>query len=350
MKNSISISSIGQSWLFYILFVLLLGMYSCQEKPSPPKEIPVHGLAINANGRFQVIETGTWRTIVEQSDTYIEVSRLDYHPNGQKLAMGTSYRGKIYEMETENYTETATLLDVTGVFAMAYSPDGNSLAVGASNKHEPTGTYRTHLYVLGENPVDTIIGDIFDIAFHPDGSEVAIAGHGGHYGLQIWTVGPEYVRKFNFNNIKAWASAYSKDGSKLFVGAISGLYTLDATNDYNEIEAIQLDTVRLVAIAPSGEWLAIARGTFKKTLEFYRVENGLTPMATYTLPYAAQAFAFSPESTLLAVGYREDSMRLDFYQAPDWKVVYTHKLEGISGISSMAFKPSSEEPEILTGN
>jgi len=206
------------------------------------------------------------------------------------------------------------------VFAVAFSPDGRTLASG--NWGDSGGTVRlwnvtdpAHPQPLGQPPTSGSSGNAFSaVAFSPDGH--TLAGGGDDGTIRLWTVtDPAHPRPLGqalttSNGNIVYAVAFSPDGHTLASGNGDGTVRLWTVTDPAHPQPLgqpltdgTINAVSAVAFSPDGHTLASGNA------------DGITlwslPLTVLTSASAAvDAVAISPDGRTLASSGDDGTVRL----------------------------------------
>lgn len=170
-------------------------------------------------------------------------------PDSRRMATLVNSTVRIWDLETG--TSILTIPEYNGqISSMAVSPENNLLAMGDSNLHiwqvNPI-RFVTTLEVNGQQ--------IQDIAFRPDGRQVAVATDDGK--VQIWDV-PGRRKTREYSDDADWCRisqlAFSPDGARLATAGWCGIRIWDATTGKLEqkMKANDNDEARELAFSPDG--------------------------------------------------------------------------------------------------
>jgi serine/threonine-protein kinase len=227
-----------------------------------------------------------------------------------------------------------------GVRAVAFSPDGTTLAVGNF-----ANTSTSYLWDVATRQITaTLTGtghtQINAVAFSPDGTAVADGDFGGD--TYVWDTA---ISKITFTfadpgSMNVDALAFSPDNFTLAVGDGNGCTFLwDTRNGKNA--ATHCDPlgggVDAVAFSPNGATLAVGAGA-GSTYLWSTATGKLT--ATLTLAATAaqvQSVAFAPDNTTLAAGDINGNTYL--WDTATGKITATLHDPASKSVNSVAFSP-----------
>lgn len=250
------------------------------------------------------------------------------------------------------------------VYAVAYSPDGDTLVSTTKQVHlwDDGGKVKTY----SDPPQGDFVGGFgkFGVAFSPDGKTLAVCdGKFGGFGGPIMTArlslfDISLVKKNSLDtsqNSSMEVVVYSPDGSLLVAGThnvgtnpINGkpaiysdgavLVIYDARNGtlITEIEEYKYDKVRAIAFSPNGKILATgnqARVTLRdpKTGE---------PLKVLKEAVGGMGLSFSPDGMTLAVANRHNVVQLFDVKSGNLKKTLKHD-EG-AWMKAVAFSPDGK--------
>jgi WD40 repeat protein len=228
--------------------------------------------------------------------------RLD--PTGSVLAVGNAGTGEVALYHYGGDRIGARLGTVPTahdqVFALAFSPDGRTLAVGGSN-----GTVRlaavadpARTRALGDAPGRD--GAVEALAFSPDGRTLVAAG--AHPALRAWHGSAAVPITGTAAGEVEQAVAFSPDGRTLVAGGSTGVLHRWSSGRLNAAPAaVRLggSTIDLAVFAPGGS--AVLTGAKDGSAEVVPAHGAPRPLATGFSSWV-NAGAYAPDGRHLAVG------------------------------------------------
>jgi len=242
-------------------------------------------------------------------ETDSEVLSVAFSPDGAILASGeTDGAVRLRELD-------GTLIDVwegheSYVSGVVFSPDGTQLASVSFDT-----TARLWEVNTGELLATIATGDdiytINSVAFSPDGNTLALGvmNYSAQGSVQLWNVSRDSSTVNRMRTLEGLREQvrsidFSSDGTILFaasVGAVS-VWKVDTGEKLSEVPG------RIADLSSDGETLAV--GT--KKVEIYQVSGeGLLPALTLEGPTElAYSVDFSPDGTTVAAGAYDGSIRL----------------------------------------
>ena len=227
------------------------------------------------------------------------VTSLAFSPDGDLLALGRfDTKIQLWEVETQTHTLTLEGGHRWYINTLAFSPDGRTLASGA----EDAGI-RLWDVTTGTN-VATLEGhtDGVDwVAFSPDGT--ALVSRSRDQTVKLW----DLATRADTTILQEWGSvAFSPDGALLALGLLDGtvkLWDRATGTDIAAFEGGHSGQVGYLAFSPDGLTLASAS---ENEIRLWDVATGRT---TATLQGYAP-LVFSPDGTLLAFGLIDGTIKL----------------------------------------
>jgi WD40 repeat protein len=239
------------------------------------------------------------------------------------------------------------------VNSVAYSPDGQSLVSGSSDRTiklwRQDGTFIRTLAIPYD--INHQLADVLSVAISPDSTLIAAGVQqtigGGQFtsAVQIWRISDgQLVQTFtgyavgDVTNTGVTSVAFSPNGQYLASGSKDRSVKVwrMANGTLVSSRSDHAQQVNAVAFSPDGQWLASASND--RTAKLYRtsdwgLERTLTGHGDYVF-----SLAFSPGSATVATGSWDQTVRI-------WSVIDGSLLFSMphgSGILAVAFAPNGK--------
>ncbi|MEU5048937.1 CHAT domain-containing protein [Streptomyces sp. NPDC021096] len=239
-------------------------------------------------------------------DFAAEVYALAWHPDGRSIAAGGSAAwARVYDGaggDKERLEVEAGVPKLHWVYAVAFGPDGTRLATGADNH-----TARVWDVATGERVCEVRLDKaVLAVAFSPDGGRLATGSH--DRTARIWDVATgEDVLEVRHGQA-VFAVAFDPGGGRLATGSHDSTARIwDVATGEKELEVAHGHAVFAVAFSPDGTRLAT--GSHDGTA---RVWDAATGERMLELRHGGTVFAvaFSPDGTRLATGSDDRTARV----------------------------------------
>ena len=192
--------------------------------------------------------------------------------------------------------------DADNINSIAYSPDGNYVAVAVDLQW-------TYLWDLNSGERNgwglTDASEVYDVAFSPDGRYLATGNDNGD--LTLWELNSWWTDDVNTINLKpggnVQAVAFSPDGRYLAADGYDGSNTF--VNIYNVSTGrvawqINSGSVYAIAFSPNGEYIAF--GDNDANISFYKIGTNPTHVADITASDEVLDLAWFPGGTMISDG------------------------------------------------
>ncbi|KAK3619916.1 hypothetical protein LTR22_025802 [Elasticomyces elasticus] len=224
---------------------------------------------------------------------------------------------------------------IAGVNAVAFSPDGKTVASGSRDKTVGLWDAATGEEMQKLEGHDDWVNAV---AFSPDGKTVASGS--SDETVRLWDAATgEEMRKLEGHNAGVWAVAFSPDGKTVASGSSDKTVRLwDATTG-EEMQKLKGhdDWVNAVAFSPDGK--TVASGSSDKTVRLWDVVTGEQTQKLEGHEGGVTAVAFSPDGKTVASGLDDKMIRL--WDAATGKGM--QKLKGHADwVRAVAFSPDGK--------
>jgi WD40 repeat protein len=288
---------------------------------------PVHSVAFSQSGA--ILASGSADGTVRLWDVHTrrpagsvatgqEVWSVALSPNGRMLATGgatSDSSGSIRLWDAHTLRQLGQLRsgDLGPVLALAFSPDGNTLASGSRGGKIRLWDVWTH-HQLGKELTGTQ-GPVNSVAFSPDG--LILASGGSDEMVRLWNVHTHHqTGTLTGTHGPVNSVAFNHDGTILAGGGADDTVRLWNVHTRDPIRTLtgHADQVRSVAFSPDGKTLASGSsdGTVRlwDVATFQQIGDAFNAAAKKVF-----AVAFSPDGKTLASGNGDGTVRL-------WDVAY----------------------------
>ena len=184
-----------------------------------------------------------------------------------------------------------------GAISLAYSPDGETLAMSSRNHEVKILNAHTgrELKTIGG-----YIGLVTAVAYSPDGQWLATGDSEG--AIKLWNTVTGRERVIRQNQLRGiLALAFSPDGKKIASGNFDGAVRIWDIASERELVTLKGHGGQVKSIAFSPDGFKLASGSYDKTIRIWDVAS---QQLWVELPYPREVncVAFSPDGTLLAAG------------------------------------------------
>ena len=270
--------------------------------------------------------SGELERTIEGAGTVIRTVAIS--PNQRLIASGGS-DAMVRIWDFQDGRERRTQKGHTTVIqSIAFSPDGRKLASGSSDKTvriwdvnsgSTELTFHQPGKIAGPRPSDGIPGQVFAVAFSPDGTLLASGGGDGvgEYGeFVLWDLKSKHLRRslLGAGEQQVWAVAFTPDGKRLVSGQVNGkVKVFDVASGASAGEMEAGESLRSIAISPDGRILATG---IRQSTTLWDLAKKV-PIRTLESPddFMVGSLAFSPDGKWLA----SQDRRVRLWEIPERK-------------------------------
>jgi hypothetical protein len=234
------------------------------------------------------------------------VNAVAFAPDGVTLASGSSDETvKLWDVTTGK--ERGTLRAGSRVLSLAFTPDGRTLAAGAAD-----GTVRLWDWATGEAS-GVLKGHhrvVSSLAFSPDGRTLA-SGGGRDAVVKLWDVEPVRQRTLLTRDPRsAWGLAFTPDGATLATGGPGGAIELWDVPAGKKRAARGEHRGDVTGLALTADGRMLASASYDKTVKLWEVQTGRERATLRGSGYTVYAVAFAPGRWVVAAGGVDNLIRL----------------------------------------
>jgi WD40 repeat protein len=263
------------------------------------------------------------------------VTAVSFSPDGQSILTGSSDKtAKLWDLRGN--TLQVFLGHTSAITAVSFSPDGQSILTGSSDK-------TAKLWDLRGNALQVFLGHtsaVTAVSFSPDGQSI-LTGSSDHTA-KLWGLRGNALQTFSGHTHPVTAVAFSPDGESILTGSS------DKTAKLWDIRGNALQTfsghtsyVTAVAFSPDGQ--SILTGSLDKTAKLWDVRgNALQIFLGHTS--AVFAISFSPDGESILTGSSDKTAKLWDIRGNALQTFSGHT----SAVTAISFSPDGES--ILTGS
>lgn len=228
-------------------------------------------LAVLQQGELRTIDFADGKTATIARDLDDRVHDVAWSPDGNRLALASANGAAvtIYDLSSGNVATSATgHLDI--VDSIAFSPDGKRLVTGSKD-----GTVSVVDLLNGAAPIVMRAHAInATAAFSRDGRFLLVTGTGGAIVRKADDFSS--VARFETTGLEFGDAALSPDGARFAVAASDGSVRIVATETAQPIEALEGDGKAAERVRWSADGAFIAARTSERIVRVWDAATGLT--------------------------------------------------------------------------
>ena len=169
--------------------------------------------------------------------------------------------------------------------------------------HQAIATSRVELTLTGHT------AEVWGVAYHPDGSQMATSSSDGT--IKLWdSISGQALHTLARDGTPVFFIDYHPDGTRLAAAYADGTVTIWSLESGQVSQTLSghADLVFDVAFSPAGKYLAT--GSVDQTAKLWDVQTGEALLTLSGYQRLVNYVAFSPDGNLLAAGGEDGSVRL----------------------------------------
>ncbi len=321
-------------------------------------------IATTSRNTVKLWEAATGRLLRVRAQDSTEVWTAAFSPDGDRIAAGFGDRGsrkgrvRIWDArDTARHTPVSLRDFDAPVLAVAFSPDGRTLATGTAMVGRLGGNPLRRIFWISrgerdgevklwdmESATERLVlagrtGGVLSLAFSPDGETVAAGAWDRR--VTLWNATTGEVERTLEHDSYVWSVAFSPDGLKLASagGKWDGLPEVRLwnvkTGALERSFAGHRSGVTGVAFSPDG--MRLATSSWDRTARIWDLATGRVTDTLRGHTSYVGGVAFSPDGQLLATAGWDHTARVWYLGAPLDRTVLAGRESG--GGYSVAFSP-----------
>ncbi|HUK82293.1 MAG TPA: tetratricopeptide repeat protein, partial [Verrucomicrobiae bacterium] len=269
------------------------------------------------------------------------VAAVACSPDGKLLASAGRDAVRIWDVTTGKEVQSIPDSAVKSMKGkLAFSPDGKTLAIGYEGRIVLRNVADGSEILLKAHPQG-----VFDLAFSPDGNTVASVGPDGNAFL--WDL-VSHQQKLNIkptakgdgDSLWQTAVAFSPDGKMLAIGSQFGLvklYDPDTGRERAMLERFELAVNQIWSLGFSPDGRSLAAGDALGIVRIWDLPGGHLRASLKGHTESVNSLGFSPDGRTLVTASRDNTCRL--WDVATGQERLTLKGHGEGGVNSAVFFP-----------
>jgi WD40 repeat protein len=272
-----------------------------------------------------------------QVSVLTQVPALAFSPDGKTLAVGSgdsNSRIQLWDAAALKKTGDLEGHDLE-VYGLAFSPDGKTLASGGADK-------TVRLWNVQDRKSTAVLKGhanlVLSVAFSPDGKTLASCGSDATVRLWDAASGENTATLKGYDHI-VYAVAFNQDGTLLASAGADKMVKLWDVAGRKETATLtgHTDAVRCLAFSRDGAWLA--SGSADKTIKVWEVATRKDTATLTGHADAVKAVAFNKDGKTLASAGADKTVRLwDVSAGRNTAILSGHS----QGVWALAYSPDGK--------
>jgi WD40 repeat protein len=332
---------------------------------SPDGKILASGGDDGTDGEVQIWNAATGQPIrtlfaghvnVDSALIVNSVTSVAFSPDGETLAVGTTDGqiklwntatwALIHVLSSDNLNAPATNFSDTA-FSLAFSPDGEIVAAG-SNDGDVRFWNAATSQLIRTLPGNSSTGAVQSVAFSPDGKTLADGETGGTRLWNVATGKPAVTLPTDSPSSQVYSVAFSPDGGTLAVdssGNGTQIQLWDTATDEPISTPLSAGPIDVVAFSPDGKTLA--SGSDDGEVRLWRTDaiQSIRTIPTVSHSGPIGPIALSPDGRTLATGNQDgegENGEVQLWNAITGQLISTKLADPYDGVDSVVFSPDGK--------